>query len=91
MNSIEEVRHNIDVIDEQLVQLIEQRGELVQSLIGLKEQLGLNARLPEREHAVLNALHQRHGQHFTFKELESIFKPIFDACVRMQLPSEHGE
>ncbi|GAA4354381.1 chorismate mutase [Kangiella marina] len=85
MDSLESIRANIDRVDETLVQLIEQRAELVQLLISVKAKQGLTARIPEREEAILDALHQRHGKHFSKEELESIYRPIFDACVRLQL------
>lgn len=88
MESIESIRTKIDDVDEALVQLIEKRAELVQSLIELKQERGLTARIPEREEAIVLALHQRHGEHFTRQELEAIYRPIFDACVRMQLKAE---
>lgn len=85
MTSLETIRGSIDEVDEALVQLIEKRAELVQSLISLKQEQGLSARISEREEAIIIALHQRHGNHFTRQELEAIYRPIFDACVRMQL------
>ncbi|GAA4353816.1 chorismate mutase [Kangiella taiwanensis] len=85
MTSLETIRGSIDEVDEALVQLIEKRAELVQSLMSLKQEQGLSARIPEREEAIIIALHQRHGNHFTRQELEAIYRPIFDACVRMQL------
>ena len=85
MTSIETIRAGIDDIDETLVQLIEKRAELVQSLISLKHEHGISARIPEREEAIIIGLHERHGNHFTRQELEAIYRPIFDACVRMQL------
>ncbi|GEM_PF-1372484 len=85
MESLETVRAKIDEVDERLVQLIEKRAELVQSLIAIKKEQGVSARIPEREEAIVLDLHQRHGKHFTRHELEAIYRPIFDACVRMQL------
>ncbi|AKE52142.1 chorismate mutase [Kangiella geojedonensis] len=85
MESLEAIRANIDDVDERLVQLIEQRAELVQSLMAVKKEQGVSARIPEREEAVVSALHKRHGHHFTREELQAIYQPIFEACVRMQL------
>ncbi|RDX35629.1 chorismate mutase [Kangiella sp. HD9-110m-PIT-SAG07] len=85
MSSLEAIRASIDDVDEKLVQLIEERAELVQSLIAIKGARGLTARIPEREEAIVNRLYQRHGQYFERDELQSIYRPIFDACVRMQL------
>jgi chorismate mutase len=85
MKSIESIRQQIDELDEQVLLLIEKRASLVKSLIDLKQEQELNARIPERENAILKKLHQRHGQHFSLEELELIYRPIFDACVRMQL------
>ncbi|WP_223670796.1 chorismate mutase [Kangiella shandongensis] len=85
MYSVDAVREEIDQLDEKLVQLIEQRAELVQSLVAHKREQGMSARQPEREKAIVSALYQKHGNHFTFAELEAIYRPIFDACVRMQI------
>ncbi|AOE49949.1 chorismate mutase [Kangiella sediminilitoris] len=85
MYSIDSVREQIDQLDEQLVKLIELRAELVHKLITHKKEQGMSARQPEREKAIISALYQKHGNHFTFEELEEIYRPIFDACVRMQL------
>lgn len=85
MDSVEAIREKIDQLDEQIVQLIEQRAALVNSLIKIKQEQGVAVRVPEREREVVNQLHQRHGDHFTLEELQSIYQPIFDACVRIQL------
>lgn len=84
MSSIETVRNQIDEVDEALVQLIEKRADLVKSLVILKQQSNVNVRVPEREQMILETLHQRHSESFTVQELEAIYRPIFDACVRIQ-------
>lgn len=84
MSSIETVRHQIDEVDEVLVQLIEKRAALVKSLIALKLERNVSVRVPEREQAIVKALYQRHAEFFTVQELEAIYRPIFDACVRIQ-------
>ena len=85
MESLESIRARIDEVDESIVKLIEQRAELVQSLISVKANQGLSVRIPEREEAIIQQLHDRHGKHFSREELDAIYRPIFDACVRLQL------
>ena len=84
MISIDDVRKEIDQVDDALVQLIEQRARLVKSLISLKKRQGVRAKVPEREQEILQRLYDKHGESFNFQDLESIYKPIFEACVRLQ-------
>lgn len=85
MDSIDKIRQEIDVLDNELVKLVEKRAQLVKSLIQHKTSEGLAVRQPEREKAIVTELYRRHGKSFTREELESIYSAIFDACVRIQL------
>jgi isochorismate pyruvate lyase len=53
-NAIAELRDKIDAVDEKLVKLLAERQRLVEAIIGVKQQNGIPARIPERVDYVID-------------------------------------
>jgi isochorismate pyruvate lyase len=53
-NGIAELRDEIDAVDEKLVKLLAERQRLVEAIIGVKQQNGIPARIPERVDYVID-------------------------------------
>ncbi|NVK21629.1 MAG: chorismate mutase [Kangiellaceae bacterium] len=84
MKKINQIRQQIDAVDQKLVELIEQRAELVLAISVEKQALGLDAHIPEREQQIVESLHQRFGDKFSLQELQEVYQAIFKASVRIQ-------
>lgn len=56
---LEELRHEIDAVDDQLVAILADRAALVREVWALKREAGLPLRDPEREAAILVRASQR--------------------------------
>jgi chorismate mutase / prephenate dehydratase len=85
---VDELRQGIDAIDDQIVELLEQRAKLA-SDIG-KEKASVDGAMhdPERERAVLARLEQRHAglatQAFPNSSIRPIFREIMSACLSVE-------
>jgi isochorismate pyruvate lyase len=53
-SGIAELRDEIDAVDEKLVKLLAERQRLVEAIIGVKQQNGIPARVPERVDYVID-------------------------------------
>ena len=51
---ITELREEIDAVDEKLIKLLAERQRLVEAVIGVKQQNGIPARIPERVDYVID-------------------------------------
>ena len=87
MEKINQLRQQIDGLDQELVQLIEQRAQLVLQISQEKKALGLDVHIPEREQQIVDSLYLRFGDKFNLQELQDIDQAIFKATVRMQKQS----
>lgn len=87
MEKINQLRQQIDGLDQELVQLIEQRAQLVLQISQEKKTLGLDVHIPEREQQIVDSLYLRFGDKFNLQELQDIYQAIFKATVRMQKQS----
>ena len=87
MEKINQLRQQIDGLDQELVQLIEQRAQLVLQISQEKKALGLDVHIPEREQQIVDSLYLRFGDKFNLQELQDIYQAIFKATVRMQKQS----
>lgn len=81
MESLEAIRANIDDVDERLVQLIEQRAELVQSLMAVKKEQGYRRGF-QRERRLWSA---RYISAMVIISLVRNFKPFTNRYLRLAL------
>lgn len=80
------LRASVDAIDEQLVDLLNQRAALAVLMGQIKRQLQAPIKDEAREVQVkqkLTAL--SHGQTLSPRAICKIYEPIFDACLEVQL------
>ena len=84
MGSIDEWRIRIDGVDKKLVDLLNERAGYADEIGKIKEQLGLDAYSPEREHEVLeNVLASNKGP-LSDAALRRLFERIIDESRKLE-------
>ncbi len=79
-----ELRRRIDALDDQLLELLNQRGRLAQSVGHIKN--GAPIYRPEREAQVVRRLHSANGGPLPNESVERLFKEIMSACRTLEQP-----
>lgn len=84
MNKLEQYRSEIEDINEQILELLVQRGKLAQKIGEEKRQQGTKVYDPEREKEMLNALIEKNNGPFNDNVIKQLFKEIFKASTDLQ-------
>ncbi len=84
--TLEELRTNIDGIDDQLLELINQRMEFVHMVGELKNTTGAPIYRPEREQSILNRLKGNNKGRLTGKAIDALFLELFAVARNLELP-----
>lgn len=87
---LDEIRHNIDTIDNQLLLLLNQRIDLIKQVGELKRQQNAIIYRPEREKAIIERLTGLNGGALTTEAIETIFLEIFAVSRNFELPERVG-
>ena len=84
-NSIEEVRNNINNIDEQIVQLIAQRGEFVKQAAKFKKDSD-DVKAPKRVEEVINKVKDLAKSTGANEEVvENIYRAMIDSFIKAEM------
>ncbi len=75
---INELRNNINEIDNELIQLLSNRLEKARQIIKIKEEIGESAYSPDREREILNGLFKNSSRLLNKSFIEEIYSLIFD-------------
>ncbi len=75
---IDELRHNIDGIDTEILTLLSSRLEKSRQIIKIKNELGEPVYSPERERQILNSLFLKSSRLINRKFIEELYTLIFD-------------
>ena len=91
--TIDELRRQIDQLDERLVELLSERAHCALEIGKLKQALGLEVYQPDREQQVLHHV-RTHGKH-TGSPLEGdaivrVFERIIDEARRIERATAHN-
>ncbi|MGD6795495.1 bifunctional 3-deoxy-7-phosphoheptulonate synthase/chorismate mutase [Metabacillus indicus] len=81
---LEALRERAEEINLQILQLINERGKLVQDIGKAKEAQGVNRYDPVRERRMLNKLKENNDGPFEDSTVQHIFKEIFKASLELQ-------
>lgn len=84
--SLEEIRKDIDSVDQQLVNLLSRRTELAQEVGHIKGRSGRPFFTPERERAVFEKLTNINPGPLAAKQLHSIYREIISAARAAEKP-----
>lgn len=86
--NLNELRQQIDEIDDQMLQLLNQRMEVVKQVGHLKQGQGSVIYRPEREAAIIERLHQKTKGLLNREAIEAIFLEIFATSRNLELPEK---
>ncbi|TLS39083.1 bifunctional 3-deoxy-7-phosphoheptulonate synthase/chorismate mutase [Pseudalkalibacillus caeni] len=81
---IEELRKKLDEINDNLLDLINERAEIVQQIGRVKKTQGMNRFDPVRERKMLDMISEKNEGPFETSTLQHIFKEIFKASLELQ-------
>ncbi|MCX7712717.1 MAG: chorismate mutase [Chthoniobacterales bacterium] len=86
LEKIERFRSQIDRIDEQLLELLNERAQLAMQIGKLKEHEGLAAFVPDREELLMRKILNRNTGPLSPVALRSIFREIITASLGLEGP-----
>ncbi|WP_026697448.1 bifunctional 3-deoxy-7-phosphoheptulonate synthase/chorismate mutase [Alkalicoccus chagannorensis] len=81
---LEELRKQLDEVNDQLLELITKRAEIAQEVGRVKAAQGLNRFDPVRERTMLDKLTEKNAGPFETSTVQHIFKEIFKASLELQ-------
>lgn len=81
-----QLRQNIDLIDDQLLDLLIRRQQLASQLGDVKRELGLPIFDPHRETGILGRLDQRNSDRLSHRAVRAVWREIFSASRQAQTP-----
>ena len=92
MAKIQDIRNKIDLIDDQLLKLINRRGELAIKIGQEKSRkhISKHFHVPHRERAIIERIRQNSKGPFPGESLESVFREIFSATLALEKPLRIG-
>ncbi len=82
MADLQDIRSDIDVVDNAILQLLEQRRELVCDIFEYKKEEGLSLQDHTREKELVDSLSQRTKQ-FSKEELKDIWSAIITSSYKL--------
>lgn len=86
---LNEIRQRIDVLDERLQQLLNERATLAQEVASIKQLDGeqeVQFYRPEREAEVLRTVKQRQQGPLSAEEMARLFREVMSACLALEQP-----
>jgi chorismate mutase len=81
---LKQIRDDIDLIDDSLVELLNYRAAKYEILSTLKQQLGLNNYSPQREKEIIERIANSSKSNLSSKDLIQIFERIIDVSRTIQ-------
>ena len=82
MKNIEDLRVNIDKVDDEIIKLLNERMEYVKKIGELKNASGGHIYRPEREKAIISRLESIASKNLDRKAIEAIYFEIFSICKK---------
>ncbi len=88
--SIEDLRREIDSIDEKILELLNRRAKLAKKIGEIKKKEGKEIHVPERERKIFERLSkinkERFGEEFPTEAIFHIYREIISACLSLEKP-----
>ena len=82
--SLDNIRKQIDLVDQDLLNLLSQRADLVHEVGVIKKRDGLQIYAPEREHALLDRLIALNQGRLPEKSIKAIYREIMSAALALE-------
>jgi len=90
MSSIDQLRHEIDALDDQIVKLLNARAQAAIEIGRLKTESGAGVYSPERECSVLEHIAARSEGPLTKDALQAIYRELMSASFALERPTRVG-
>jgi len=74
--NLDELRMQLDAIDDQIVALLSQRADIILQVADVKKQHGLPVHVPERENAIMSRLRRQNPGPLADEAIERIYRLI---------------
>ncbi len=85
--NLDECRKKIDSLDDAIIALINQRGELARNVAKAKQKEGLQSfHVPERETAIIERLLETYDGPYRKEDIRTIFTEIFSSTLALEKP-----
>ncbi|WP_243405975.1 bifunctional 3-deoxy-7-phosphoheptulonate synthase/chorismate mutase [Priestia megaterium] len=91
MENINNLRLDVEQLDNEILGLLSKRGELVKKIGLAKQELNINTFDPSREQELLSKIDNNNPGPYHIESLKRIFKEIFAASKQLQNNSESKE
>lgn len=88
--TLDDLRVKIDSLDNQIIELLNERMNVVQQVGELKNQTGGSIYRPEREKAIISRLQKANKGLLTDGAIEAIFLEVFAVSRNLELPEKIG-
>ncbi len=87
-DKLQALRQRINQLDEQIQQLISERGQVAKEVASAKSDAGNTTAFyrPEREAQVLRSVKERNQGPFSDEEIARLFREIMSACLALEQP-----
>ena len=82
--ALDDLREKIDTVDSKLIELLNERAELVHQVGEIKRRDGLAIYAPEREEALLQALVKKSKGRLPEKSIRAIYREIMSAALALE-------
>lgn len=86
MSNIEDIRKDIDLIDDQVLELLNKRAKLAIEVGRVKKQKNSQFHVPSREMAIIERLTAKNPGPFPNESLKAVLKEIFSASLSLERP-----
>ncbi|WP_287006924.1 chorismate mutase, partial [Desulfurella sp.] len=83
---LETLRAQINNIDNNIIELLEKRSEIVKEIGKIKREKGLSFYAPERENQIYKTLDSLKLTYMNKNSLKAIFREIMSASIKMEEP-----
>jgi chorismate mutase/prephenate dehydratase len=82
--NLDDLRRQLDAIDDRILGLLEQRADVVAGVAHAKAEAGIAAYDPERERAVLERLAKKGAGRFPREAIVAVYREVMSACLSLQ-------
>jgi 3-deoxy-7-phosphoheptulonate synthase / chorismate mutase len=83
-SNLQDLRKHIDELNTRLLEILQERAEVVLEISRLKEEIGMQSHDPRREEEMLRKLTRASSGPFGPAELREIFRAVFRASLALQ-------
>ena len=88
--SLAKLRHKIDALDKQILQLLSKRADVIVDVARHKSMTGASVYAPERERQVIESIKSFNKGPLTNESLEAIYREIMSASLALEKPLRIG-